>query len=33
MDDGRVVEQGTAREVFEHPRHARTVQFLQRVKR
>jgi ABC-type polar amino acid transport system ATPase subunit len=33
MDDGRVVEQGTPREVFEHPRHERTVQFLQRVKR
>jgi L-cystine transport system ATP-binding protein len=33
LDEGRVVEEGSAEEVFEHARHERTRQFLQRVKR
>ncbi len=28
MDGGYIVEQGTPKEVFEHPQHARTQQFL-----
>jgi L-cystine transport system ATP-binding protein len=33
MDEGLVVEEGPASEVFEHTRHDRTRQFLQRVRR
>jgi L-cystine transport system ATP-binding protein len=33
MDEGLVVEEGTAEEVFERTRQDRTRQFLQRVKR
>jgi ABC-type polar amino acid transport system ATPase subunit len=33
MDEGLVVEEGPAAEVFEHTRHDRTRQFLQRVRR
>ena len=31
MEDGRIVESGTARELFEHPRQQRTRAFLQTV--
>lgn len=31
MDGGVIVEQGTPAEVFDHPRHSRTQQFLKRV--
>ena len=31
MDEGRIVEEGTPREVFESPREARTRDFLQKV--
>lgn len=30
MDDGRILEQGTPEEVFEHPKEERTKQFLSR---
>ena len=33
MDDGQILEAGSPEEVFEHARHERTVQFLQRVTR
>jgi L-cystine transport system ATP-binding protein len=33
MDDGLIVEEGSPEEIFEHTRHERTRQFLQRVKR
>ncbi len=33
MDDGQILETGSARQIFEHPRHERTIQFLQRVSR
>jgi len=33
MDDGLILEAGSAEEVFERPRHDRTIQFLQRVTR
>ncbi|MDU0313064.1 amino acid ABC transporter ATP-binding protein [Phycicoccus sp. M110.8] len=32
MDQGRVVEDGPALEVLDHPRHQRTVDFLRRVR-
>lgn len=32
MDDGMIVEQGTPSEVFEHTHHARTRQFLNKIK-
>ena len=31
IDDGLVVEEGTARDLFQHPKDDRTRQFLQRV--
>ena len=31
LDDGRILEQGTPTEVFDHPREARTHRFLRRV--
>jgi polar amino acid transport system ATP-binding protein len=31
MDEGRIVEEGTPREVFESPKEARTRDFLQKV--
>ena len=31
MDDGKLVEQGTPRELFENPKHARTQEFLSKV--
>jgi L-cystine transport system ATP-binding protein len=33
MDDGVILETGSADEVFEHAQHERTLQFLQRVNR
>ncbi len=33
MDEGRIVEEGAAEDVFQRTRHERTRQFLQRVKR
>jgi L-cystine transport system ATP-binding protein len=33
MDEGAVVEAGTPSEVFEHPKHERTLRFLRRVRR
>ena len=30
MDDGKILEQGTPQEVFEHPKEERTKQFLTR---
>ncbi|AGX45223.1 amino acid ABC transporter ATP-binding protein [Clostridium saccharobutylicum] len=31
MDGGKIVEQGTPDEVFEHPKHPRTIDFLSKV--
>lgn len=31
MEDGLVVEEGTAKDIFEHPKEARTRQFLRRI--
>ena len=31
MAGGKVVEQGTAKEIFEHPKEERTLQFLRGV--
>ncbi len=31
LDDGVILEQGTSREIFTAPRHARTQQFLRRI--
>jgi polar amino acid transport system ATP-binding protein len=31
MDQGRIVEQGTVQQVLEHPKEARTQNFLSRV--
>ena len=31
LDEGRLLEQGTPGEVFEHPREERTRQFLSKV--
>lgn len=31
MDDGVIVEEGTAEEIFEHPKEERTRKFLQRI--
>jgi len=31
LDDGRVLEQGTPQQIFGHPQHTRTKQFLQRA--
>ena len=31
LDAGRVLERGTARDIFENPREERTQQFLSRV--
>jgi ABC-type polar amino acid transport system ATPase subunit len=31
MDEGRIVEQGTAAEVFDRPRHPRTREFLGKI--
>ena len=33
MDEGLIVEEGAAEDVFQRTRHERTRQFLQRVKR
>lgn len=33
MDDGQILETGSAEQIFEHPHHERTIQFLQRVSR
>jgi ABC-type polar amino acid transport system ATPase subunit len=33
MDDGLVIEEGPPEQVFEHARHERTAQFLQRARR
>ena len=33
MDEGQVLEEGSSSTVFDHPRHERTAQFLQRVMR
>ena len=33
MDEGAILEQGTAQEIFEHPRHPRLRQFLQTLQR
>ncbi len=33
MDEGRLIEEGAPAELFDHPRHARTQQFLSRVLR
>ena len=33
MDEGRIVEEGAPAELFDHPRHERTRQFLGRVLR
>lgn len=31
MDDGRILEQGTPEDIFEHPKEARTQEFLSKV--
>lgn len=31
MDDGKIVEQGTPKEFFEHPKHPRAIDFLSKV--
>ena len=31
VDDGRIIEQGTPAEVFEHPQEERTKNFLSKV--
>lgn len=31
MDDGNIVEQGTPEEIFENPKHPRTIDFLSKV--
>ena len=31
MDEGKIIEQGAPREIFQHPKMARTQQFLQRM--
>ncbi|MNP76492.1 Glutamine transport ATP-binding protein GlnQ [compost metagenome] len=31
IDEGRIMEQGTPEEVFNHPKHARTQEFLSKV--
>ncbi len=31
VDEGRILEQGTPEQVFDHPRHARTQEFLSKV--
>jgi ABC-type polar amino acid transport system ATPase subunit len=31
MDGGYIVEQGSAHEIFDHPKEKRTVDFLQKV--
>ena len=31
MDEGRIIEQGTPEEIFNHPKNERTIQFLQSV--
>jgi polar amino acid transport system ATP-binding protein len=31
MDEGRIVEQGTAAEVFDRPQHPRTREFLGKI--
>jgi L-cystine transport system ATP-binding protein len=33
MDGGVVVEEGTPKEIFDHPKEERTIQFLRRVLR
>ena len=31
MDDGRILEQGTPEEIFDHPKEERTQEFLSKV--
>lgn len=31
MDDGKIIEYGTANELFQHPKHERTKQFLNKI--
>ena len=31
MDEGRILEQGTPEDIFDHPKEARTQEFLSKV--
>jgi len=31
LDQGRIVEEGTPKEIFEHPKEERTIEFLSKI--